>query len=61
MAGDNTFDILFDEDNFAVQMLDNQYFANLAETEYINLDKPWYNKSFINDLANDYVHFLVGD
>lgn len=60
MAGDNAFDILFDAGNFTAQMLEGEYFIDLSDTKYINIEKPWYNQTITANLANDYLHFLSG-
>ena len=60
MAGDNEFDILFDVMNYTSQMLDGEYFINLADTKYIDLDKPWYNQTVRDNMASDYIHFVSG-
>lgn len=60
MAGDNSFDILFDVMNYTSQMLDGEYFIDLSQTKYIDLDKPWYNQTVRENMASDYVHFVSG-
>ncbi|MBQ8509656.1 MAG: hypothetical protein IJ493_07090 [Clostridia bacterium] len=60
MAGDDSIDLLFDATNYTTQMMEGDYFANLADTKYIDIDKPWYNQSIRANIANDYVHFLSG-
>ena len=61
LAGDDTCDLLFDVGNYAAQMLEGEYFANLAEMKYIDLDKPWYNQTVRENIYSDYVHFVTGD
>ena len=61
LAGDDTCDLLFDVGNHAAQMLEGEYFANLAEMKYIDLDKPWYNQTVRENIYSDYVHFVTGD
>lgn len=60
MAGDNSFDILFNVMNFTSQMLDGEYFIDLSQTKYIDLDKPWYNQTVRDNMASDYIHFVSG-
>ena len=60
MAGDNEFDILFDVMNYAAQMQEGEYFVNLADVKYIDLDKPWYNQTVRGNMPTDYIYFLSG-
>lgn len=60
MAGDEDMDILFDVENYSLQMQDNRYFIDLADTKYINIDKPWYDSAIIDALPSDYVYCLTG-
>lgn len=60
LAGSNDFDLLFDNPNYTMQMLDGEYFVNLADNRYIDLEKPWYNQDVLNNYASDYIHFITG-
>lgn len=60
LAGDHSYDILFDVSNYTAQMLDGEYFLNLAENRYISTEKPWYNQTIIENMPGDYIHFLSG-
>ncbi len=60
MAGGGSFDILFDVMNYSSQMQEGDYFLNLAELEYINIDKPWYNQTVKANMPDDYIYFLSG-
>jgi len=60
LAGDNSFDIFFDVMNYSSNMIENKYFINLAETKYINLDKPWYNHTVLENMPDDNIYFLSG-
>lgn len=60
MAGDNEFDILFDVMNYSAQMQEGEYFVNLADVKYIDLDKPWYNQTVRENMPTDYIYFLSG-
>ncbi|MCI8387378.1 MAG: extracellular solute-binding protein [Clostridiales bacterium] len=60
LAGDNDFDLLFDNPNYTMQMLEGNYFENLADNKYIDLDQPYYNQDVRDNYANDYVHFITG-
>ena len=61
LAGENAFDILFDLSNYATQMIEGEYFINLTETKYIDAEAPYYNQTIIENMPDDYIHFLVGD
>jgi len=60
-SGDKEMDLLFDSSNFVYRQLEGDYFLNLADTKYIDLEKPWYNRSIIDNMPSDYVHFVLGD
>lgn len=60
LAGDNSYDLLFDVMNYSAQMLDGEYFLNLTENRYISTDKPWYNQTVIENMPDDYIYFLSG-
>ena len=61
MAGDDTFDAVWGYSLVSLFTSGN-YFRNLAENKYIDLDKPWYTQS-VRDLlpGKDAVYFLTGD
>ena len=61
LAGDDTMDVLFDLNNYATQMHEGEYFVNLADTKYIDLAKPWYNQTVLENIYGDYIHFVSGD
>lgn len=61
LANDSAFDLLFDGIDYRAQMEEGEYFVNLAETAYINLDQPWYNQSLIENAPTEYIHSVVGD
>ena len=60
LAGDTGFDLLFDVSNYAAQMQEGDYFANLAEVGSISLEKPWYNQTILENMPDDYIYFLSG-
>jgi len=60
LAGDNSFDILFDVMNYSSYMIDNAYFINLTETKYIDLSKPWYNHTVLGNMPDGNIYFLSG-
>ena len=61
MSGDQSFDLLFDMSPFAYKQLEGEYFLDLADTKYIDLEKPWYNQSVIEMMPGDDIFFIVGD
>lgn len=61
LAGDNQADLIFDVMNYTSQMLEGDYFLNLADNKYIDLDKPWYNQTVRENMPTDYIHFMSGE
>lgn len=60
MAGDAGKDIFYSMDNYSSYLADGNYFHNLADMKYINLDKPWYNQTVRDNIIGDYIHFVSG-
>lgn len=60
-ARDDSIDLFFDTSNFTSQMLEGEYFSNLAATRYIDIARPYYNQTIIQNMPSDYIHFLSGD
>lgn len=60
MADDDSIDLVIGAISFAGSVQDDQYFANLADTPYIDLDKPWYIKSITENMPTDYIYFTAG-
>ena len=60
LAGDAPMDIMYDGEDLTQNQMENPYFANLAEMKYIDLDKPWYNKTTIGFMPDGYAHYLTG-
>jgi len=61
MAGDTSTDLIIGAISFAGSMQDGEYFMNLAETPYIDLEKPWYNHTIVENMPTDYIYFLSGN
>lgn len=60
MAGDDDKDIFYGAENYSTYLADGNYFHNLADMKYINLDKPWYNQTVRDNIIGDYIHFVSG-
>lgn len=60
LAGDSFAELLYSPLNFMSQMLEGEYFHNLNDMKYLNLDKPWYNQTVQENIIGDYVHFVSG-
>ena len=61
LSGDQAFDLLFDMNPYAYLQLEGEYFLDLTETKYIDLEKPWYNQSVVDVMPGDEINFIVGD
>lgn len=62
MAGDHAFDIVTTYAYYCPSLAQRFYFKNLYELEYLNLKKPYWNQSFVEELTfNDQLYFIVGD
>ncbi len=60
-SGDQAFDLLFDMNTFAYKQLEGEYFIDLSDTKYIDLEKPWYNQSILDIMPNNEIFFVSGD
>ena len=60
MAGDDAVDLIIGAVNFSSVVNDGEYFMNLAELPYVDLEKPWYNRSVIENMPDDYIYFTLG-
>ena len=60
MAGDDTFDLIIGATNFSAVVNDGEYFMNLADLPYVDLEKPWYNQSVIENMPSDYIFSTLG-
>lgn len=62
MAGTNEFDIVASNAYYGVQLGNEGYYRDLCELDYIELEKPWWNKTFVEEMTiNDTLYFAVGD
>lgn len=61
MAGDNAYDIYAGRSNIDLVAEDKKYLLELSSVKYIDLGKPWWNKSLINMLPGNRVYELNGD
>ena len=61
MAGDNAYDIYAGRSLVDLVAEDKKYLLELSSLDYINLDKPWWNKSVIEMMPGDEVYELTGD
>ena len=59
LAGDQ-IDLYFGVLDFTAQMAEGRYFENLHETEYFNIDQPWYRQT-VADALPDYLFAIAGD
>jgi len=60
MSGDQAFDLLLDMNNFGYKQLEGEYFLDLKDTKYIDLEKPWYNQSILEIMPTDDIFFVSG-
>ena len=61
-AGDGAYDILGYYAYYGVAMATEGMMANLLDQTYIDLDKPWWNQDFTNEMTLfDQLYFAVGD
>ena len=61
LAQDGSKDLLFDCANYAYRHVEGDYFMDLSQFKYIDLEKPWYNKTIIENMPNERIPFLSGD
>ena len=50
-----------DSANYAYRHVEGDYFRDLSEFKYIDLEKPWYNQTIIENMPNNKIYFLSGD
>jgi len=60
MAGDDTYDIIAGY-TLVPLIIEGNYFYDLAENQYIDVDKPWWNQSARELMPSDSIVFLTGD
>ncbi len=60
MAGDDSIGLIIGLVNFAGNIQNSEAFLNLADTPYIDIEKPWYNHTIIENMPNDNIYFLSG-
>ncbi|MCL2157987.1 MAG: ABC transporter substrate-binding protein [Oscillospiraceae bacterium] len=61
-AGDDTLDIVFFRAITTLPLLTGGYLHDLSDIPYVDLDKPWWNKSSIDDMTlGGRVYSLLGD
>ena len=60
MAGDNAYDIYSGYD-LSIMILSGNYFHDMNEAQYINFDKPWWNKSMLGMMPGNKVYTALGD
>lgn len=61
LAGDSDIDLLLSQNNFTSRLSEGQYFADLRNVENIDLDKPWYNQTVLENMPNGELLFLLGE
>ena len=61
LAGDDSTDLLFSQNNFAARLSEGKYFADLSNNEYVNLEKPWYNQSVLENMPDGEISFVLGE
>lgn len=62
MAGDKAYDIYAMYAYFCVELATGGFMYNLNELPYLDLDKPWWNQNFIDEITlYDKLYYIVGD
>lgn len=62
LSGDSSYDLIMGGYlNFSSTMSMGNCFVDLSNTKYIDLEKPWYNQTVIDNAASDYIFFVSGD
>ena len=61
LAGDGDMDLLLSHNNFTSRLGEGQYFADLRNVDYIDLEKPWYNQSVLENMPDGELPFVLGE
>ena len=61
LAGDGDMDLLLSQNNFTSRLGEGQYFADLRNVDYIDLEKPWYNQSVLENMPDGELPFVLGE
>ena len=62
LAGDNSFDIASLNGYFGPSMVSGGYFYDLLDLKYLDLEKPWWNSDFVDQITvYDSLYIITGD
>lgn len=61
LAGDGDIDLLLSQNNFTSRLGEGQYFADLRNVDHIDLSKPWYNQSVLENMPDGKLPFVLGE
>ena len=50
-AGSDDFDLVFNPASYNVSLVNSGYYMPISELPYIDLDKPWWNKDYIESVS----------
>jgi hypothetical protein len=62
LSGSNDFDILASYGYYGVTLANEGLFRNLLDIPHLDLSKPWWNQSFMNEMnIKNQLYFVIGD
>lgn len=60
MAGDDWMDLIISANTYTTAVQEGEYFMNLTELPYVNMEQPWYNQTVVKNMPSDYIYFALG-
>ncbi len=62
LSGDPGYDLIAFYAYYGVKLGTDQYLYNMWDVPYLNFEKPWWNRDYIEEMTvNNNLYFLVGD
>ncbi len=62
ISGDPGYDIISSYAYYGVLLGNGEYLLNLHDIPYLDFEKPWWNRDYINEMTvNDKLYFITGD
>ena len=60
MAGDDWMDLIISANTYTTAVQEGEYFMDLNDLPYVNMEQPWYNQTVVQNMPTDYIYFALG-